>query len=241
MKSFTLALVGGLGAVLLVGRANAQEATDGLRQPAAIQQTAESHETALPLTPSGGTNSSTSDQQPAKASTSDTSTCYEGGFFSRFWQANVAAFQPKDDSAEDETPPPRRALPAPWASPPFPSGEYQGYPLIGVPPSESSYPLQKALTSGCYGDFFKDNRISIDGWVNASVNASNCQNSNSPSAYWLVPNEPELDQIVLRLSDRPTPCRPITSIGVFARWHCSARTTAIWSPGAGNRPAMSCC
>ena len=70
--------------------------------------------------------------------------------------------------------------------------------MIGVPPSESSYPLQKALTSGCYGDFFKDNRISIDGWVNASVNASNCQNSNSPSAYWIVPNQPELDQIVLR-------------------------------------------
>lgn len=31
----------------------------------------------------------------------------------------------------------RRALPAPFASPPFPSAEYQGYPLIGVPPSDT--------------------------------------------------------------------------------------------------------
>ena len=49
----------------------------------------------------------------------------------------------------------RRALPAPFASPPFPSAEYQGYPLIGVPPSDEVYPLMKTLYNTSYGDAIK--------------------------------------------------------------------------------------
>ena len=89
-------------------------------------------------------------------------------------------------------------MPAPYESPPFPSAEYQGYPLIGVPAGGGDYPLMKALSSGPYGDTLKDLKINIDGWVNASANWSNAQNSNSPTAYWIEPNALELDQLVLR-------------------------------------------
>ena len=51
----------------------------------------------------------------------------------------------KNGNGEEQPEAPRRALPAPFASPPFPSAEYQGYPLIGVPPDSSVYPLMKAI------------------------------------------------------------------------------------------------
>jgi len=77
-------------------------------------------------------------------------------------------------------------LPAPFASPPFPSAEYQGYPLIGVPASDSTYTLMKAINAGPHADFFKDNKINLDGWVNASANWSNARNSNSPPPSEIV-------------------------------------------------------
>jgi hypothetical protein len=92
---------------------------------------------------------------------------------------------------------PRRAPPSPWDSPPFPNSEYQGYPLIGVPPSSSVYPLLKALYLGPYGDFFTDTRLEILGWVTSSGNWSNAHRSNIPTAYWIVPNSYQLDQAVI--------------------------------------------
>jgi hypothetical protein len=104
------------------------------------------------------------------------------------------------DSEKEKEEPPRRALPAPFVSPPFPSGEYQGYPLVGVPPDDTVYPLMKAVYKNCrYGDTIKESRIKLYGWVNGSVNASTCKNSNGPESYWLVPNRCELEQFVLRL------------------------------------------
>ncbi len=35
--------------------------------------------------------------------------------------------------------------PGPWSSPPFPTSEYQGYRLIGVPTHSNEDPMQKAL------------------------------------------------------------------------------------------------
>jgi hypothetical protein len=108
----------------------------------------------------------------------------------------------------DPEPPaaPRRAPPSPWDSPPFPSSEYQGYPLIGVPTSISTYPLQTALNLGPYGDVFKDSRIGISGWVTSSGNWSNAHRSNIPTAYWIVPNAYELDQAVIKFE------RPVDSV-----------------------------
>ena len=41
----------------------------------------------------------------------------------------------------------RRALPPPFESPPFPSAEYQGYPLVGVPPGDEVYPLNESYST----------------------------------------------------------------------------------------------
>ncbi|MBI3408499.1 MAG: outer membrane beta-barrel protein [Planctomycetes bacterium] len=81
----------------------------------------------------------------------------------------------------------------------MPSGEWQGYPLVGVPPSDSVYPLMKAIYGGPCGDAIKDSRIKAYGWFNASGNWSTARNSNMPDSYWIVPNRMLFDQGVFRL------------------------------------------
>lgn len=95
--------------------------------------------------------------------------------------------------------PPRRALSAPFKSPPFPSAEYQGYPLIGVPKSDTIYPLTKIIYKTCWGQILKRMDIKVYGWINGAVNASTCKNSNTPDSYWIVPNTVQLDQFVFRI------------------------------------------
>jgi putative OmpL-like beta-barrel porin-2 len=96
-------------------------------------------------------------------------------------------------------PPPRRALPSPFDSPPFPGSEYQGYPLIGVPPDTEVWPLMKAIQGTPYGDFLTTNKTRVYGWVTAEGNVSTSRNSNTPDAYWIRPNKFDVDQVVLRI------------------------------------------
>src|SRR2546428_69539 len=98
-----------------------------------------------------------------------------------------------------EPAPPRRALPAPFDSPPFPSAEYQGYPLVGVPYSTPPSPLMKALTGTPVGDFMNAHRLYLYGWINAAANVSSSSLSNSPESYWLGPNTALPDQLAGRL------------------------------------------
>jgi hypothetical protein len=105
----------------------------------------------------------------------------------------------KEDESESAPEPFRRALPAPLKSPPFPGGEWQGYPLVGLPPADDVYPLMNAIYGGPYGDAIKESRIKAYGWFNASGNWSTSKNSNTPDSYWIVPNSVQLDQIVFRL------------------------------------------
>lgn len=93
----------------------------------------------------------------------------------------------------------RRALPAPFQSPPFPSAEYQGSPLIGVPPNENVYPLMQAIYDTTYGKAIKKSRIKAYGWINCSGNLSTCKKSNTPDSYWIVPNRIVLDQFIFRM------------------------------------------
>src|SRR5262245_45754899 len=102
-------------------------------------------------------------------------------------------------NGESETQPFRRALPGPLPSPPMPTAEWQGFPLIGIPPSDTVYPLMKAIYEGPFGDRIKDSRVKLYGWANASGNWSNCKNSNTVDSYWVVPNSFQLDQLVFRL------------------------------------------
>jgi hypothetical protein len=125
-----------------------------------------------------------------------------GGFFWRLYSNYYNDFFPKKDSEEQpsETPP-RRALPAPLPSPPLPSGEWQGSPLVGVPYDTTNYPLMKAIydANTPFTDWIKDGRIKAYGWVNASGNWSTAKNSNTPDSYWIVPNQIETDQFIFRL------------------------------------------
>ncbi len=98
-------------------------------------------------------------------------------------------------AASDDSGPPRRGLPAPFQSPPFPFSEFLG-PTIGVPDTTPDYPLQKAFGPTKFGEFLKDNHIKLYGWVSPSFNLSTSHKSNTPTAYPLVPDRPELDQVV---------------------------------------------
>jgi hypothetical protein len=120
------------------------------------------------------------------------------GFVRGVLKAYKEAFNPPPPSG-DEQEPKRRALPAPWSSPPFPGHEYQGYPLIGVPPEPISNPLMMGLyNTAVVGDFLKEHKIQVYGWVTSEYNWSQARNSNSPTSYWIVPNRFEVDQTVLR-------------------------------------------
>ena len=94
--------------------------------------------------------------------------------------------------------PPRRALPSPFDSPPFPGSEYQGYPLIGVPPDFTMWPLMKALQGTPAADVLLTNKIRAYGWVTAEGNWSTSKHSNTPDSYWIRPNKFDLDQALIR-------------------------------------------
>jgi hypothetical protein len=127
-----------------------------------------------------------------------------GNFAQRIYRAYYQEFFPDPNVKAPDTPdPPRRALPGPLMSPPMPSSEWQGYPLIGVPPVSGDYPLMKAIYGGPYGETAKDSGIKMYGWVNGSGNWSTSKNSNTPDSYWIVPNRVVLDQFVFRMERLP--------------------------------------
>ena len=106
-----------------------------------------------------------------------------------------------------------RKFPAPQNSPPFPYGEYQigGTPTIGDRNEQTAYPLMKALLDGPDGQWWKDSRIFISGWVELGGNLSTSQNQpgagiygNAPYLYSQVPNTLQLHQAdihAIRLPD----------------------------------------
>src|SRR5262249_27524625 len=105
---------------------------------------------------------------------------------------------PQEPKQEPAPPARRRALPPALLSPPFPSSEWQGYPLIGIPPDTTEWPLMKVLQGTYYGDLLNGSRTRVYGWLNASGNWSTSKNSNMPSSYWIVPNSFQLDQAIVR-------------------------------------------
>ncbi|RBL89939.1 outer membrane beta-barrel protein [Chitinophaga flava] len=91
-----------------------------------------------------------------------------------------------------------RSLPSPLSAPPFPSGEWVGGPLVGIPADAPDYPLTRAL--GLAGN---KSRIKIYGWVDVGGNFSTSRSSNAPTSYNLVPNSVVLDQLILRIERQP--------------------------------------
>jgi hypothetical protein len=133
---------------------------------------------------------------PAVAGSGDCSR----GFFSRFAAAYREDAQPVDPNA---TAPKRRAMDAPFDSPPFPNSEWQmgGVPApIGVPDTNSTYPLEKALGCTRLGQWMQRNHIEIYGWLTPALNASSSNFSNFPLSYNTRPNRVELDQFVTNIT-----------------------------------------
>src|SRR4029077_7042516 len=106
-------------------------------------------------------------------------------------QLGTPAYTPPDPNA----PNPRRIPPAPFDSPPLPSGDWQinGTPIIGDPGQLTPYPLMQAIYDGPGGDAWKKSKIQIYGWVNFSGNISTShttkqsENGNFPLIYDLRP------------------------------------------------------
>jgi hypothetical protein len=133
-------------------------------------------------------------------------------FFKRLDQAfleqlGTPAWTPPDPNAPNT----RRIPPAPFDSPPFPSGDWQigGTPIIGDPGELAPGPLMQAIYEGPGGQAWKDSKFQIYGWVNFSGNistshpSSTSQNGNFPLVYDIRPNRMELNQIVLYLERLP--------------------------------------
>jgi hypothetical protein len=122
-------------------------------------------------------------------------------------QLGTPAYVPPEPNAPNT----RRIPPAPFDSPPFPSGDWQinGTPIIGDPGELAPGPLMQAIYEGPGGDAWRKSKVQFYGWVNFSGNISTShpsktsENGNFPLIYDLRPNRMELNQIVLYLERMP--------------------------------------
>jgi hypothetical protein len=99
--------------------------------------------------------------------------------------------------------PPRRAMPSPFLSPPLPGSEYQGYPIIGLPPDYTIWPLMQALQGTPLNTALVDHKVRVYGWITAEGNLSTSKNSNTPDSYWIRPNNVDMDQAIIRFERNP--------------------------------------
>ena len=125
----------------------------------------------------------------------------DSGFLKRLSQAYAKDWQGAADSGPE---PPRRALPSPLNSPPFPNSDwsYGGSPEIGAPDTNVP-PLMEALYGGSNGKAWEQSRVKVYGWVEGSFNFSTSHHSNYPSAYDIFANRVEFDQAVLYVERLP--------------------------------------
>jgi hypothetical protein len=89
-----------------------------------------------------------------------------------------------------------RSLPSPLPSPPFPSADWIGSPLVGVDATAPNYPLTKLLG-------LTQSKVKIYGWVDVGGNISSSKKSNAPTSYDLIPNSVVLDQVGLKFDKQP--------------------------------------
>jgi hypothetical protein len=118
------------------------------------------------------------------------------GFFARLRDFYKQDWRP-DPNAPQNPAPPRRGLPSPLDSPPFPSADwsYGGSPTIGEADT-NSYPLMSAINGA-------SSRTKVYGWIAPNVNGSTSSHSNSPEANDLYPNRLELGQAVVYVERLP--------------------------------------
>jgi Putative beta-barrel porin-2, OmpL-like. bbp2/Carboxypeptidase regulatory-like domain len=124
-----------------------------------------------------------------------------GGFLKRLYRAYADDWSGTNAGGPE---PPRRGLPSPLNSPPFPNSDwpYGGSPDIGAPDTNVP-PLMQALYGGSDGKAWEDSRVKVYGWLEGSLNLSTSRDSNLPTAYDIYPNRVELDQAVLYIERLP--------------------------------------
>jgi Carboxypeptidase regulatory-like domain/Putative beta-barrel porin-2, OmpL-like. bbp2 len=122
-------------------------------------------------------------------------------FLKRISQAYAKDWQRTGDSGPE---PPRRTMPSPLNSPPFPNSDwsYGGSPEIGAPDTNVP-PLMEALYGGSNGKAWEQSRVKVYGWLEGSFNLSTSHDSNYPSAYDIFANRVEFDQAVLYVERLP--------------------------------------
>ncbi|AEU34682.1 outer membrane beta-barrel protein [Granulicella mallensis] len=100
-------------------------------------------------------------------------------------------------TAPESPAPPRRGLPSPLSSPPFPNSDwsYGGSPVIGEADT-NSYPLMTAINGA-------QSRTKVYGWISPSVNASTSAHGNVPEVDDAYANRIELNQAVLYVERLP--------------------------------------
>src|ERR1700742_3575483 len=74
-----------------------------------------------------------------------------------------------------------RLLPSPLPSPPFPTADWDGGPLIGT----------------------EGNKFKVYGWVDVGGNLSTSKHSNAPTSYDLIPYAVVLDQVGIKFDKQP--------------------------------------
>jgi hypothetical protein len=89
-----------------------------------------------------------------------------------------------------------RFLPSPLPSPPFPSSDWDGGPLVGVDATAPNYPFQKALG-------LSKSKVKFYGWADIGGNFSSSKNSNTPLSYDFVSNSVQLDQMAIKFDKQP--------------------------------------
>ncbi len=89
-----------------------------------------------------------------------------------------------------------RSLPSPLDSPPFPTSEWDGAPLIGINTEAPNYPLTKALG-------LSNSRVKIYGWASVGGDLSTSKHSNAPTSYDIFPNSVFLDQAAIKIDRQP--------------------------------------
>ena len=119
---------------------------------------------------------------------------HPGNFLSRFGQ-----FYQQDwtGTTPSSPAPPRRGLPSPLDSPPFPNADwsYGGSPVIGEADT-NSYPFMAAINRAA-------SRTKLYGWISPSFNVSTSSSSNSPEVDDIYSNTVQLDQVVVYLERLP--------------------------------------
>jgi hypothetical protein len=115
-----------------------------------------------------------------------------------FW-GKLVQFYDEDwhGTAPSSPAPPRRGLPQPLESPPFPNTDwsYGGAPVLGEPDT-NSYPLMTAINGA-------SSRMKVYGWVEPTLNGSTSGHSNAPEANDDHSNRLEVNQMVVYVERLP--------------------------------------